>query len=207
MDRDRGPLLPAQARRLWAPVTAMALVVLASNIAVQHPFTPWGLEDYLTWGAFTYPVAFLVTDLTNRRYGAATARRLVIVGFVLALAASVVAASPRIAFASGAAFLTGQLLDIGVFNRLRRLAWWKAPLTGSLLGSALDTALFFTLAFAGDVTDLATYGTGQLSATVPVWIGWAVCDFLVKVVMALAMLVPYGALMGLVRPAVEARAS
>lgn len=207
MDRDRRPFLPARTRRLWAPVTAMALVVLASNIAVQHPFTPWGLEDYLTWGAFTYPVAFLVTDLTNRRYGAATARRLVIVGFVLALAASVVAASARIAFASGTAFLVGQLLDIGVFNRLRRLAWWKAPLTGSLLGSALDTALFFTLAFAGDVTDLVTYGGGPLAATVPVWIGWAICDFIVKVAMALAMLVPYGALMGLVRPAVEAHAS
>ncbi|WP_348240264.1 VUT family protein, partial [Salmonella enterica] len=82
------------------------------------------------------------------------------------------------AFASGTAFLVGQLLENGVFNRLRRLAWWKAPLTGSLVGSALDTALFFTLAFAGDVTDLATYGAGALTATVPVWIGWAVCDFL-----------------------------
>lgn len=207
MEHARGLFLKVQARRLWAPVIAMALVVLASNVAVQYPFTTWGLEDYLTWGALTYPVAFLVTDLTNRRYGASAARLLVVAGFVVALAASVVAATPRIAFASGTAFLVGQLLDIGVFNRLRRLAWWKAPLTGSLVGSALDTALFFTLAFAGDVTDLATYGAGALTATVPVWIGWAVCDFLVKVAMALAMLVPYGALLGIVRPVVEARAS
>ena len=188
-------------RVLWLPVMAMTLVVLASNIAVQYPFTPWGLQDYLTWGAFTYPVAFLVTDLTNRRYGVAAARRLVASGFILAVAASVVAATPRIALASGTAFLVGQLLDVSVFNRLRRLAWWRAPLVASLVGSAIDTALFFSIAFAGDMPDVAAYGIGAATLTLPVWVGWAACDFLVKVAMALLMLLPYGALLRVVVPA------
>jgi uncharacterized PurR-regulated membrane protein YhhQ (DUF165 family) len=119
-----------------------------------------GLEDYLTWGAFTYPVSFLVTDLTNRRYGVGVARRLVAIGFVVAVVLSVALATPRIAFASGTAFLAGQLLDVTVFNSLRRHTWWRAPLIGSLLGSALDTALFFSLAFAGDMTATAVYPFG-----------------------------------------------
>ena len=135
-------------RQLALPVLAMTIVVVASNVLVQFPFEPFGLGDYLTWGAFTYPVAFLVTDLTNRRYGAAMARKLVAVGFVIAVALSIGLATPRIALASGTAFLVGQLLDITVFNRLRRQAWWRAPLMGSVIGSVLDTALFFSLAFA-----------------------------------------------------------
>ncbi|MDJ1157401.1 queuosine precursor transporter [Chelatococcus sp. SYSU_G07232] len=190
--------------RLWLPIIGMAIVVLVSNVAVQYPFTPWGLEDYLTWGAFTYPVAFLITDLTNRRHGAATARRLVIVGFVLAVIVSIAAASPRIALASGAAFLVGQLLDVSVFNRLRRLAWWRAPLLGSLAGSAIDTALFFSIAFAGDLSGTATYGVGDAQLALPVWVGWATCDFLVKMAMALLMLVPYGALVRALSAEVDA---
>jgi len=187
--------------QLWLPVAAMAFVVVLSNVAVQYPFTPFGLGDYLTWGAFTYPVSFLVTDLTSRRYGARLARRLVIVGFVIAAAASVIAATPRIAVASGSAFLVGQLLDVTVFNQLRRRAWWWAPLIGSLIGSALDTVIFFSLAFAGVITEVATYGFGGLSVTAPVWMAWGVSDFAVKVAMALLMLLPYGALLGLVLPA------
>lgn len=189
--------LIAEFRRLALSVLAMTLVVVASNILVQYPFKPWGLEDYLTWGAFTYPIAFLVTDLTNRRYGVGVARRLVAAGFVVAVALSAALATPRIAFASGAAFLAGQLLDVTVFNGLRRQAWWRAPLIGSLIGSALDTALFFSLAFAGEVTDTAVYPFG---IEAPIWVGWAVSDFAVKVAMALLMLVPYGALLRVILP-------
>ncbi|MGV6875395.1 queuosine precursor transporter [Pseudochelatococcus sp. B33] len=187
-------------RWLWWPVAAMAAVVVASNIAVQYPFTPWGLQDYLTWGAFTYPVAFLITDLTNRRFGVRAARRLVAVGFMIAVVVSAVLSEPRIAAASGIAFLAGQLLDVSVFNRLRRLVWWRAPLASGLIGSAVDTALFFTLAFAGVVTDVAVYGLAGWSVAAPVWMAWAVTDFLVKVAMALLMLVPYGALLRVVVP-------
>lgn len=188
-------------KRLWWPVAAMAAIVVASNIAVQYPFTPWGLQDYLTWGAFTYPVAFLITDLTNRRFGVRAARGLVAVGFLIAVVVSAILSEPRIAAASGVAFLAGQLLDVSVFNRLRRLAWWRAPLASGLIGSAVDTALFFTLAFAGAVTDVAIYGPAGLGVAAPVWVGWAVSDFMVKVAMALLMLLPYGALLRLVTPA------
>lgn len=163
----------------WAlalPVAAMAGVVALSNWAVQFP-----INDWLTWGAFTYPLAFLVNDLTNRRLGPETARRVVFVGFALAVALSVWLATPRIALASGAAFLTAQLLDTAVFDRLRRLAWWQAPLISTGFASVVDTGLFFSLAFAG---------TG-----LP-WITWGLGDLAVKGAMALAMLVPFHALMG-----------
>jgi len=184
--------------RLILPVIAMTLIVVASNILVQHPFTPFGLGDYLTWGAFTYPVAFLVTDLTNRRYGPRVARQLVIVGFALAVVLSIWLATPRIAMASGTAFLVGQLLDITVFNRLRRQAWWRAPFVGSVIGSALDTALFFSLAFAGD-PDMS--GLVNLFGTdVMLWQSLAVFDFTVKMIIALIALLPYGALMSVILP-------
>lgn len=187
------------AARLAVPVIAMMAVVATSNVAVQHPVELFGLQEALTWGAFTYPVAFLVNDLTNRRFGPAVARQVVYFGFALAVVLSIWLATPRIALASGTAFLVGQLLDINVFNRLRRLSWWQAPLAGSLIGSALDTALFFSLAFAGDeaMSFPVTYSTG---ITVPLWVGLAFFDFLVKVGCALLSLVPYGALMGWLKP-------
>ncbi len=163
-------------RRLALPVAAMAAIVVTSNIAVQYPITQFGLQDWLTWGALTYPVAFLVTDLTNRRFGAETARRVVYVGFALAVALSLLLADPRIALASGSAFLLAQLLDILVFDRLRRAAWWRAPLASSVCGSVVDTALFFSLAFAG---------TG-----LP-WMTWALGDLAAKLAVALCLLLPF----------------
>lgn len=125
-------------------IAAMVIVVTVSNIAVQYP-----INDWWTWGAFTYPVAFLVTDLTNRALGPGAARRVVYAGFALAVVLSIWLATPRIALASGTAFLAAQLLDIAIFDRLRRASWWRAPLVSSTLSSVLDTALFFSLAFAG----------------------------------------------------------
>lgn len=185
-------------RKLALPVLAMTLVVVASNILVQYPFEPFGLGDYLTWGAFSYPVAFLVTDLTNRRYGPKIARELVAAGFVIAVALSIWLATPRIALASGTAFLVGQLLDISVFNRLRRQSWWRAPLVGSVIGSALDTTLFFTLAFAGD-PDMSGLII-LFGKTVPLWQSLAIFDFAVKMLVALLALLPYGALMSIILP-------
>lgn len=182
-------------RALVIAALAMCAVVAASNFAVQYPFTPFGLQDYLTWGAFTYPVAFLITDLTNRRFGPAMARKVVFCGFVLAVILSIVLATPRIALASGTAFLVAQLLDVSVFDRLRTGAWWKAPLFSSLIGSGVDTVLFFSLAFAGTDLPSVTYAiAGGLEA--PVWVGWAFCDWLVKLICAGALLVPFRALMG-----------
>jgi uncharacterized PurR-regulated membrane protein YhhQ (DUF165 family) len=166
----------AQARTLVLPITAMVAVVAGSNVAVQYPINEW-----LTWGAFTYPVAFLVTDVTNRRLGPARARNVVYVGFALAVVLSALLATPRIALASGSAFVTAQLLDIFVFNRLRRLPWWQAPLVSSGIASVWDTAVFFGLAFAG---------TG-----LP-WLTWALGDLGVKAAMALLLLLPFRALMG-----------
>lgn len=186
--------------KLALPVIAMMAVVAASNVLVQYPVEAFGLHEILTWGAFTYPLAFLVNDLTNRRFGPAVARQVVYFGFALAVVLSIWLATPRIALASGTAFLFGQLLDIGVFNRLRRMSWWHAPLAGSVIGSALDTAIFFSLAFAGDPdmsfpVDFALTGT-----TVPLWMSLAFFDFLVKVGCALLSLIPYGALMGWLKP-------
>jgi uncharacterized PurR-regulated membrane protein YhhQ (DUF165 family) len=157
------------------PVLAMVAVVAGSNIAVQYP-----INDWLTWGALTYPVAFLVTDLTNRRYGPEEARQVVYVGFALAVLLSILLAGPRIGLASGMAFLTAQLLDILVFNRLRRLPWWQAPLISSGLASIWDTAVFFVLAFAGTGLPWVTWGLGDLGA---------------KAAMAVLLLIPFRALM------------
>jgi hypothetical protein len=165
----------------------MTFAVVASNVLVQYPFTPFGLADYLTWGAFTYPFAFLVTDLTNRRFGPAAARRVVYVGFGAAVLLSVILATPRIAVASGTAFLTAQLIDVAVFHRLRRHLWWTAPLVSSLIGSTVDTALFFSLAFAGSGVGEASYW----GVVLPVWVGWAVFDYLVKATHAVVMLGPF----------------
>ena len=178
----------ARWRPLAPAIAAMVAVVAAANVLVQHPLEAFGAGEWLTWGAFTYPLSFLVTDLTNRRFGAGQARRVVYVGFALGVALSVALATPRIALASGAAFLAGQLLDIRVFDRLRRQAWWRAPLVSSLLASALDTALFFSLAFA--------------FTPVP-WPTLALGDFAVKLAMALLLLAPFRAAIALIgaRPA------
>ncbi|WP_071673750.1 queuosine precursor transporter [Nioella nitratireducens] len=198
-------------KRSYLPgILAMAAVVVASNILVQFLFGQW-----LTWGAFTYPIAFLVTDVMNRVYGVAAARKVVIAGFVVGVICSLIgtqimlqgdgftypAVTLRIAMGSGLAFLTAQLLDVAVFNRLREGAWWRAPLASTLVGSSVDTAIFFTIAFSGalgfleplnDVSwageVLPLLGAGPL---VPLWVSLAVADWLVKLSLALVALVPF----------------
>lgn len=152
-------------------IAAMVVVVSGSNILVQFMINEW-----LTLAAFTYPISFLVTDLTNRRLGPAAARRVVYAGFAVAVVLSALLATPRIATASATAFLVAQLLDIYVFNRLRDRAWWTPPLVSSLLGSAIDSIAFFALAFVGTGVPWITLGLG---------------DFAVKVVMAALLLIPF----------------
>lgn len=191
----------------------MAVVVVLSNVLVQHPFAlqmgRLDLADLLTWGAFSYPLAFLVTDTTNRLLGAVTARRVVYVGFGVAIVLSIWAATPRIAIASGTAFLVGQLLDIAVFNQLRNRAWWKAPAFSSLIGSAGDTALFFALAFAPAFSLLGAGDPFAVEAApvlgvYPVetqrWISWALGDYSVKLLMAALALIPYRLIVGHLLP-------
>lgn len=202
-----------QARTFAVYVAMMTLVVIASNVLVQYPLpgsiAGMQLGDLLTWGAFSYPVAFLVTDLTNRQFGPSVARRVVVAGFVVAIGFSIFLATPRIAIASGSAFLLGQFLDISVFNRLRRQSWWRAPLIGSLVGSFLDTAIFFSFAFApffvffGPNDGFALENApilGLLSTEAPRWISWALGDLSVKILVGLVMLLPYGALMSVIKP-------
>ncbi|MCU0830092.1 MAG: queuosine precursor transporter [Rhizobiaceae bacterium] len=203
----------------------MAFIVLASNLLVQFPVQGtvggFALADLLTWGAFTYPFAFLVTDLANRAHGPAFARKVVFAGFAIAIVSSVVLPPalqglaliefapaierlPRIALASGLAFLAGQLLDVAVFNRLRRSSWWKAPALASLAGSAADTALFFSLAFAAAFTVLGPLDPfaseaapllGVAATEAPRWMSWALGDFAVKLLIAAIALLPYRLLM------------
>ncbi|UZD54947.1 VUT family protein [Caldimonas aquatica] len=161
--------------RLWRPLAAMTAVIVASNFLVQFP-----INDWLTWGAFTYPVAFLATDLTNRAAGPVDARRVAWAGFGLAVVLSLVLAPRRIALASGAAFIVSQILDIAVFNRWRQQSWWKAPFIGSVVASVVDTLLFFFLAFAGTEFDWLMLGAGDLSA---------------KWLMAAVLLAPYRAML------------
>lgn len=161
---------PSTARMLLG-VLAMALVVLASNILVQYP-----INDWLTWGAISYPVAYLVSDLINRSHGPVPARRVAWVGFAVAVAASLLLAPPRIALASGAAFILSQLFDISVFHRLRQGLWWKAPLIATILAAILDTFVFWSIAFAG--------GSDP-------WFTWALGDLGVKLTMGLLLLLPF----------------
>ncbi|MBT0957375.1 queuosine precursor transporter [Alphaproteobacteria bacterium KMM 3653] len=188
-------------------ILAMALVVVASNILVQ-----FFVGDWLTWGAFTYPIAFLVTDVMNRIYGAAVARRVVLVGFVVGLVCSLIGTqimgeygplvTLRIAVASGTGFLVAQLVDVVVFNRLRGGAWWRAPLASSVVGSTLDTALFFTIAFSAGLVPMlgADHNTAFFNEAVALpfggpeltrWIGTGVIDWCVKMGIALLALVPF----------------
>ncbi|HCO54639.1 MAG TPA: hypothetical protein DIT93_06425 [Pelagibacterium sp.] len=196
-------------RFFWA-VLAMAVVVTASNYLVQFPVEASlgaiNLADILTWGAFTYPVAFMVNDLTNRHFGPAAARVVVLVGFAIAVVWSIFLASPRIAIASGSAFLIAQFLDVSIFDRLRAGKWWHAPLVSSVLGAVIDTVLFFGIAFAAAFAFLDTglglddgslpFATPFLSVgpDVPLWVSLAVGDFLVKIAVTLVLLVPYKAL-------------
>tara|TARA_A100001391_G_scaffold79927_1_gene51958 strand:- start:3927 stop:4616 length:690 start_codon:yes stop_codon:yes gene_type:complete len=196
-------------RFFWA-VLAMAAVVTASNYLVQFPVEASlgaiNLADILTWGAFTYPVAFMVNDLTNRHFGPAAARVVVLVGFAIAVVWSIFLASPRIAIASGSAFLIAQFLDVSIFDRLRAGKWWHAPLISSVLGAVIDTVLFFGIAFAAAFAFLDTglglddgslpFATPFLSVgpDVPLWVSLAVGDFLVKIAVTLVLLVPYKAL-------------
>ncbi|MBO9125884.1 MULTISPECIES: queuosine precursor transporter [unclassified Rhizobium] len=209
-----------QTRYTLIYVALMTLVVVSSNFLVQFPlnvtFAGVNLADLLTWGAFTYPVAFLITDLTNRQFGPQAARKVVFAGFLVGVALSFFTSVPRIAIASGTAYLAGQLLDIALFNRLRRQAWWRAPLVGSLLGSMLDTVIFFSLSFAAFFVFLgpnepfaleASPVLGVFAAEAPRWISWAIGDFWVKLLVGLVMLLPYGALMSVLRPMQGARAA
>lgn len=158
-------------RYLFLPIMAMTLVIIASNILVQYV-----INDWLTWGAFSYPFIFLVSDLTNRAIGPYNARRVVFVGFAIAVVASLYFASWRIALASGSAFLFSQLMDIMVFNRWRKSSWWKAPLFGSAAASVVDTLVFFAIAFAGINNN---------------WLMLCAGDVSMKWVMAVLLLAPY----------------
>jgi uncharacterized integral membrane protein (TIGR00697 family) len=166
----------------------MGVVVLLSNYLVQFPVQYYGLEKVLTYGAFSYPVAFLITDLANRSYGKMIARKIVYIGFVIGIIFTILFStnftdliSIRIAIGSGLAFLIAQLLDVQIFDRLRKKKWFVAPLTSSLIGSTVDTFLFFSVAF---------YGTG-----VP-WVTLSFGDLTIKVFVALIMLIPFRLLLG-----------
>jgi hypothetical protein len=192
--------------KLLPATLAMAAVVLLSNILVQHLAGPW-----LTWGAFTYPLAFLVNDITNRLYGAAAARRVVWAGFATGVVCSLIGTQVagefgplvtlRVAIGSGLAFLAAQMLDVAVFDRLRRSSWWKAPLVSTLAGSSLDTALFFAIAFSATLAwiepgndvawaaeALPLLGVGPV---LPLWVSLAVADWLVKLAIAVIGLLPF----------------
>ncbi|MEI4473133.1 queuosine precursor transporter [Frigidibacter sp. MR17.24] len=192
--------------RLLPGILAMAAIVVASNILVQFL-----LGDWLTWGAFTYPFAFLVTDLTNRLQGAAAARRVIVIGFAVGVACSLVGSqiegafgplvSFRVALGSGLAFLAAQLTDVTVFNRYRAGRWWTAPFVSTLVGASMDTAIFFTTAFSAALVFLEPgndvgwandavplLGLGPMA---PLWLSLATADWLVKILLALVALVPF----------------
>ncbi len=195
---------------LRIPVFAMVLVVLASNILVQYPFQPFGLSDTLTWGAFSYPFAFLVTDLTNRRFGSATTRKIVYAGFIVAVIFSALLATPRIAIASGLAFLLAQLIDVAIFNRLRRMAWWAPPFASSVVSSAIDTAVFFTVAFSCAPAingTLALLGVQNACGDGLPWRNWALYDYYVKLALAAIFILPYGGLLRRLAPPPESNLS
>ena len=170
---------------------SMALVVALSNYLVQFPVNYIGLQDIFTYGAFSYPVAFLITDLANRKYGKIVARKIVYLGFILGVTLTLYFStdfsnliSKRIALASGSAFLIAQLLDVQVFDKLRKKIWFVAPLVSSLIGSSIDTFLFFSIAF---------YGTGVN------WVTLSLGDLFVKILVALMMLIPFRILLSSVR--------
>jgi len=197
-------------------VFAMAAIVVASNILVQ-----FFVGDWLTWGAFTYPFAFLVTDVMNRVYGPSAARRVIFVGFIVGIICSLIgtqinvqiapdfaapAVTLRIAIGSATAFLVAQLIDVLVFDKLRSGGWWRAPLVSTFVGSTIDTALFFTIAFSGLMTGVmgADHNTDFFNEIVTTpfgtdlarWIGTAGVDWCVKIAIALIALVPFRIIVG-----------
>tara|TARA_A100001037_G_scaffold292382_1_gene307632 strand:+ start:236 stop:784 length:549 start_codon:yes stop_codon:yes gene_type:complete len=171
----------------------MGVVVLASNYLVQFPIDYYGLEEVLTYGAFSYPIAFLITDLANRSFGKIVARKIVYIGFTIGILFTLIFStnftdliSIRIAIGSGTAFIIAQLLDVQIFDQLRKKKWYIAPLTSSLIGSTVDTFLFFSISF---------YGTG-----IP-WITLSLGDLTVKIFVALVMLIPFRLLLGTLKAA------
>ena len=170
----------------------MGVVVLSSNYLVQFPVKYYGLEEILTYGAFSYPIAFLITDLANRSYGKLVARKIVYIGFAIGISFTLIFStnfadliSVRIAIGSGTAFLVAQLLDVQIFDKLRKRKWFIAPLTSSLIGSTVDTFLFFSISF---------YATG-----IP-WVTLSLGDLAVKILVALVMLIPFRILLGTLKP-------
>jgi len=166
----------------------MGVVVLSSNYLVQFPIKYYGLEEILTYGAFTYPIAFLITDLANRSYGKLVARKIVYIGFIIGISFTLFFTtnfsdliSVRIAIGSGTAFIVSQLLDVQIFDKLRKKEWFVAPLASSFIGSVVDTFLFFFISF---------YGTGIA------WVTLSVGDLAVKIFVALLMLIPFRLLLG-----------
>ena len=171
----------------------MGVVVLASNYLVQFPIKYYGLEEILTYGAFSYPIAFLITDLANRSYGKLIARQIVYIGFIIGISFTLLFStnfadliSVRIAVGSGTAFLVAQLIDVQIFDKLRKRKWFVAPLTSSFIGSTVDTFLFFSISF---------YATG-----IP-WVTLSLGDLAVKIFVALVMLIPFRLLLGTLKPA------
>lgn len=190
-------------------ILAMAAIVVASNILVQFLL----LDGLLTWGAFSYPLAFLVTDIMNRLYGVAAARRVVLAGFLVGIVCSLIgsqimleygpAVALRVAVGSATAFLVAQLLDVAIFDRLRAGRWWRAPLASTLIGSTVDTALFFTIAFSASITFFGAGADAAISwawdpapfmligPEAPLWVTLAVADWGVKLAVALVALIPF----------------
>jgi len=169
----------------------MGVVVLSSNYLVQFPIKYYGLEEILTYGAFSYPIAFLITDLANRSYGKMIARKIVYIGFAIGISFTLLFStnfadliSVRIAIGSGTAFLVAQLLDVQIFDQLRKKKWFVAPLTSSFIGSTVDTFLFFSISF---------YATG-----IP-WFTLSLGDLAVKIFVALVMLIPFRLLIGTIK--------
>jgi len=166
----------------------MGVVVLSSNYLVQFPIKYYNLEEILTYGAFTYPIAFLITDLANRSYGKLVAKKIVYIGFVIGITSTLFFStnfsdliSVRIAIGSGTAFIVAQLLDVKIFDQLRKKMWFVAPLTSSFIGSIVDTFLFFSISF---------YGTGMP------WVTLSFGDLVVKILVTLIMLIPFRLLLG-----------
>ncbi|SFK26466.1 queuosine precursor transporter [Celeribacter neptunius] len=205
-------------KHLLPGILAMAAVVVASNILVQFLI----LDGLLTWGAFTYPFAFLVTDVMNRVYGVESARKVILAGFFTGIICSLIgteitlqgdgytyqAVALRVAVGSAVAFLIAQLTDVFVFNRLREGSWWKAPFASSIIGSALDTAIFFTIAFSQSILVFGENADMEISwawdsvpfltfgSPAPLWISLAVADWGVKLALALIALVPFRLIVG-----------